>query len=360
MTALSPFNFLCATLSMNENSEADDLWPATSGLRIPDVQQLVSLASRHWVSAAIIPFLNHKGRSLPSGIQEYFEGTATLNRMRNTRIRSEALAITKALNEIGVVPVFLKGGANLLSGLYSDTAVRIMLDLDILVPVERVQECVAAMEARGYFRLIDNGFPDHHHYFPLGRPGAEASVELHVDPLDIQYEHVLSSTDVFQHAEQLTIGGARFAVPAAWCRLVHCIVHAQFSNHALIYGRIPLRELIDTVLLSRARPIDWDAVSTRFASPVERTALAFHLLAANRLLGAGLAERPASRPIAELLFRRARFLLDHPHLDRWTEILFRPWLELWRSLGHSRLRRRFFRCLLDPAWHARQWHTLWQ
>ena len=347
-------------LSMNENSEADDLWPATSGSGIPDVQQLVSLASQHWVSAAIVPFQSRKGRRLPSDLQEYFEGAATLNRMRNTRIRSEALAITKALNEIGVVPVFLKGGANLLSGLYSDTAVRIMLDLDILVPAERVQECIAAMEAQGYVHLIDNGFPDHHHYFPLGRPGMEASIELHVDPLDIQYGHFLSSSDVFQHAEHLTVGGARLAVPAAWCRLVHCIAHAQFSNHALIYGHVPLRDLIDTVLLTRTGSIDWDAVSTRFASPLKRTALAFHLLAANRLLGAELAERPASRPIAELLFRRARFLLDHPHLDRWTEILFRPWLELWRSLGHPRLRRRFLRCLLDPAWRARQWHTLWQ
>jgi hypothetical protein len=319
----------------------------------------VSLASRHWISSAIVPFLNRKGRSLPSDIQEYFEGATTLNRQRNTRIRLEALAITEVFNEIGVVPVFLKGAANLLSGLYSDTAVRIMLDLDILVPAPRVQECVAAMEARGYFRLIDNGFPNHHHYFPLGRPGAVASVELHVDPLDIQYEHVLSSTDVFQHAEQLTIGGARFAVPAAWCRLVHCIVHAQFSNHALIYGRIPLRELIDTVLLSRARPIDWDVVSTRFASPVERTALAFHLLAADRLLGAKVAERHAFGPMAKLLFERARFLIDHPDLDRWTESLLWPWLELRNSLAHPRSRRRFFRCLLDPAWHARQWHTLW-
>jgi hypothetical protein len=345
---------------MDETPEANDLWRAASGSSLPCAQQLVSLASRHWVSAAIVPFLDRKGHRLSPDIQEYFEGAATLNRMRNNRIRLEALAITEIFNEIGVVPVFLKGAANLLSELYPDTAVRIMLDLDILVPAARIQDCVAAMEAHGYAHLIDNGFPDHHHYFPLGRPDVEASIELHVDPLDIQYRRFLSSADVFQHSEQLTIGGARFAVPAAWCRLIHCIAHAQFSNHALIYGRLPLRELIDTVLLSRTGSIDWDTVSMRFTSLAERTALAFHLLAANRLLGAGIAERCASGPMAKLLFQRARFLLRHPHLDRWTEILLGPWLELWRSLSHPRLRRRFLRSLLDPTWRARQWHTLWR
>src|SRR5262249_59286270 len=91
------------------------------------------------------------------------------------------------LNGIDVVPVFLKGAAHLVSGLYADPAQRVMVDLDVLVRPDRLSDCVACLQANGYKLLTDADFSGHHHHPPLGRSGTIASVQLHDEALDLPY-----------------------------------------------------------------------------------------------------------------------------------------------------------------------------
>jgi hypothetical protein len=158
----------------------------------------------------------------------------------------------------------------------------------------------------------------------------------------------------------MTIDCARLTVPAAWCRLAHCVAHKQFVDHALVYGNLPLRDLLDSALLARSENIDFEAIGLRFSSRGARIALAFHLAATQRLLGGKIAEQGLLPWVERMLFRRALFLVAHPRLAAWIKRLLRPWLLLRRSLSHAALRRRLLRNLLNPTWYSRQWYMVRQ
>jgi ABC-type proline/glycine betaine transport system ATPase subunit len=89
---------------------------------------------------------------VPADTLDFFDGVATLNRQRNEKIHAEAINLALILNRMDIVPVLLKGGANLLSGLYADSAHRMMTDLDVLVPAQRLLDCVA--ELRRIFAAV--------------------------------------------------------------------------------------------------------------------------------------------------------------------------------------------------------------
>jgi hypothetical protein len=354
------FEFLCGLLSLDESPALRDRLRRMAQSGTIPWDAFVAHAGRQWVSAAVSHALHRKDlkKDLPEDLTDFFDGMATLNRQRNDLIRVETLGLTRILNGVGIRPIFLKGAANLLAGLYPDRAQRMMLDVDVLLPAGQLMAGVTALHANGYNQLSDIGIPAHHHYPPLGQPGATASVELHVEPLDYMARRFLSGAEIAEQAVELSIEGARFAVPSTFCRLVHGVAHTHFSDHAYILGQLSLRELLDTALLTSTETIDWRAISARFDARHGKTALAFHLLAADRLLGARNQDAGTAGGFAHLLFRRAQFQANYPRLQAWNKILLWPWLMLMRCLSHPLLRRRLFRSVFDRTWYVRQWRVL--
>src|SRR5262249_8950008 len=159
-----------------------------------------------------------------------------------------------------------------------DPADRYMVDIDVLVPRKRLDDCVATMRRHGYRALQPNDAGSHH-YPPLVHPDSIASVELHLDPLDKAYGEFLGMTDIIDSAVPLDISGVSACIPAVWCRIVHSIVHAELSDHGLMLGRIAIRELCDLALLMRTfgHLIDWPTVLNRFERRGS-TARDYHLL----------------------------------------------------------------------------------
>jgi hypothetical protein len=282
---------------------------------------------------------------------------AVLNRQRNERLLNEAVELAAILNEIGVVPVFLKGAAHLLSGLYPDAAHRVMVDLDALVPADRLSDCAARLRGREYDLLTDADFSGHHHYPPLGRPGTLAAVELHDEPLDVLCRRLLPPEAVLGSAVVFERGGAKLAVPSGRCRLIHAIAHAQLADHAYLYGHLGLRELLDYARLHEAfaHETDWGEIARLFAASGAATAFEFHLLAAERLLAVPVDARVRISGAARALYRRALWQAGHPAWSRCGARLLRPCLLLRRSLSDAMLRRRLVRSLGDWTWYRRQW-----
>ena len=61
-----------------------------------------------------------------------------LNRERNQQIITQARALNTLLLEHGLTPIFLKGTGNLLAGLYTDIAERMVGDIDFIFSKQRV------------------------------------------------------------------------------------------------------------------------------------------------------------------------------------------------------------------------------
>ena len=56
--------------------------------------------------------------------------------------------VKDALNAIGIEPVLLKGAAHLVGGVYPAPSLRVVGDLDVLVPEERVKTAAETLHTR--------------------------------------------------------------------------------------------------------------------------------------------------------------------------------------------------------------------
>ena len=150
--------------------------------------------------------------------------------------------------------MLLKGAA-LALGAYPRPADRWFLDLDVLVPRDRVAPVCAALEAVGYRSLQGARNPlyyeKHHlHRILLGPQGSV--VEVH---WDLTLPHSVYRCDldgVFARAEERPLGRLHAACAAP----VDQIIHGVYQNIA--DGFVDLRRVMDMALLVRDHPdLDW-------------------------------------------------------------------------------------------------------
>ena len=362
MSRTAAFHFLCGCLSRNVAGSQEAL---TRTVQNPlfDWETFVQMAAEASVAPAVLDGLRRYNlvELIPADVIDFFDGVATLNRQRNAQLVDEAIALAASLNQIEVVPVFLKGAAHLLSGLYPDFAHRFTLDLDVLVSADRLSDSVKRLSAEGYKELLTNwDFSGHHHYPPLWREGSAAALELHGEPLYAPYRRLLAAIDVLQNSVFLNRGAVKFAVPSARCRMVQSVAHAQLADQAYLFGQLPLRDLVDFARLHEAfaREIDWREFVQRFASCGFTTALEVHLLAAGRLLGVSIEPSVRASVMARALYQRALWQAGHPRWSRFSIRLLRPSVLLRRSLSDPVLRRRLVRSLGNSTWYQRQWRML--
>lgn len=350
------FAFLCAVLSFaGIESRREPLRRSIAEGRI-SWPWLVRQASEHEVAAGLSRALERSGLAddLPAELRGYFEAVATLNGDRNRRILQEALALATTLSQLGVVPVFLKGTADLITGLRPDPGERMQQDIDVLVPAEALADCVSSLRQNGYESLIGRDRPLAHHAAPLWRAGGAATIELHSDALAYPYAHLLPAGDVLKTAATIGWNGITVGVPSPLDRIVHLVAHAQLVDLGLAYGRIELRHLLDMgYLAERYRAdFDWQAVFRRFDRHVAALEVLLHL--ARRLVAAPIPEIRAHSPAVAMQCRRALWQAGAPGVTSAAVRLLRPPLLLKRSLSNGALRHRLAGNLIDMQWLKRQ------
>lgn len=362
LSRAAAFQFLCDCLAWPEGAVEPEALRRIAESKSFRWTSFVAVAYQYRVASAV-PFALQKlalRDVLPPGTIDYFDGLAATVRRRNAQVLDQAIELAEILNVIQVTPVLLKGGANLLRGLYPDPAMREMTDLDVLVPADRIDDCAACLRDKGFRPLTDERHPRRHHHPPLGRAGSPLPIELHHRVLAYPYDEFLTADDVYETAIMLDSYDAPIAVPSPTCSVMHNVAHAQLSNHDYLYGRIDLRALVDFALLSRAyrSDIDWSGIGRRFSCRRGGTALNFHLLCARDLLRTQIAGLDGFNAVTRLLYRRARYLAARPALLDLGVRLMRPWLLLRRELSDPALRRRLARNITDRSWWARHLRLL--
>jgi putative nucleotidyltransferase-like protein len=219
-----------------------------------DWEILLAVASEHAVLPAV-HLLVESGCTPPDpGLREDLATIYRLNRKRNSRYLKEVEAIVLLLNRLGVEPVLLKGLARIAKGAYFDSALRVVGDIDLLVPAERLSECADALYDHGYKRVPHDAWndPDAKHYPRLAKSGRSAPVELHRALCDIPWRGLLPAKEALECSTRHQLGAASCRLLSPEHALVHTVVHSQLDdrNHWL---RLPeLRQLYDFALLMGA------------------------------------------------------------------------------------------------------------
>ena len=356
------FRFLCDALARDGNAARRARLEAFIAAA-PDWPALVWLAGEQSITPALAPALQRWGllRALPADLRDYLLATAAMNRARNRQLLAELEQVAGVLNAAGLRPLALKGAANLLAGLHEDPAERLLVDLDLLLPPDRLEAGVAALRAAGW-QAVGAVEMTLHHAPALHRHGHLATVELHGQPLDLPWQPLLGAAELLATARPCRLGAAWLLLPSPSLRLAHALAHGALADRSLALRRLRLRDLDDAARLAAGMDVAAAAdLARRFAAVRQGPALVAMVGALETLLGCrvGRSELPGTWARGgERLLARALQATRAPRRAVLSARLRRPWLLLGRSLARSELRRRLLRMLLRPDWYRRQWRGL--
>ncbi len=199
-------------------------------------------------------------------------------------------------------------------------------DLDILIPVARSEQAVAALKAAGFGGKPDDVIPPpgHHHLPMLHEPVTGVGVELHTHAISASPDAVIATDWFCEHARTVTFRGQRLRVPEPTRNAGHIIFHSEIYHEHFRLNKIQLRHLLDLAML-RARhddAIDWGDLDRRFSAAGHGEVLATYLMFAEMLLGQAapkLGCSPAKDAMEKLREQESRDSF-HSQIERLQEV----------------------------------------
>ena len=217
-------------------------------------ENVVYAASNQYVLTAWFIQMQKAGllEEMLDELLHHIEEITNLNRERNRLILNQVVKISALLNKHGIAPIFLKGTAHLLLGLYSDPAERMIGDIDILV---NDNELIAAAE------LIKTlGFQPHEkyiaalhyemkHYPSMVNSDYPAAVEIHREILNSPYEKNFRAENIIISKQQVN-GFEGIYVPGNKELIFHNMINAQINDRNYLNARVLLRQTYDLFLLA--------------------------------------------------------------------------------------------------------------
>ncbi|MDA3815947.1 MAG: nucleotidyltransferase family protein [Prolixibacteraceae bacterium] len=220
-----------------------------------DWEDVVRLSSGQFVLPAFYLQMKRNGLILylPTDLTDYLSEMTELNHKRNLAILDQAKEITLILNAHNITPVFLKGTAHLLDGLYNNIAERMLGDIDFLVREDKMVEAAEILIREGYKPLTKykpEMFRKLKHYPRLQNFNRPASVEIHKEVLNPSYQKLLRGIDVLNDKTQIETWDEEAFIPSIQHLVIHNVFNAQLNDKAQVYGNILLRQMYDLFQLS--------------------------------------------------------------------------------------------------------------
>lgn len=250
-----------------------------------DWPQILKIADRHLVLPSLYWSLKKlETLSLcPQKLQNLLFQSYQLNIARNKMLQEQALNIGECLSKNDIEPLFLKGMAGLLNGIYPDSGLRIMGDIDLLVPKETYTECINLIKEAGYRNLqgFDPNFfnPDiRHHAHPLVHDDAISCIEVHQMPVTLSYQPLLTTEEMLKTSNLHADGKSRYRVPDPTRFILHNLIHAQVSPGGSFFGQVHLYQMLDVLAVNKSLPdqIDWPEIKHRYDTSRYKRAFYFY------------------------------------------------------------------------------------
>ncbi len=246
------FLFAAQCLALDENPDFKETVVST----LQDQEnndRFIKLCSDHYILPAV--FLKFKKHGLLQVWHEnylhHIEDIYQRNKERNMAILSQIDEINGLLLKENIRAVYLKGTAQLMDGLYSDTGERMISDIDFLVQEKDYFKAARILLQLGY-REQSKNFVDLNklkHYPRLFNEDRPVAVEIHRIPVDTPYTKYYSSEKVFRHCK-VPINKSNCFVPSDEHKTIHNFIHCQLADNGYRDKHCNLRSLYDLYLLA--------------------------------------------------------------------------------------------------------------
>ena len=212
---------------------------------------MVDLASWHGLLISVWPALEeHDLREAVPGdaLAAFAEIHAQSGRRRNEAAEQIARA-SRALNEAGIEPLWLKGAALIISDSPWATR-RFMSDVDVWIAPERIDEANAVLEGIGYRHDPRYPGPRPHHLRPLFHEREPFAVEIHHALAPTAVMDILALDRVRARALHVEWRGARMAIPHPLDQAVHLASQGRPWAGAYLHGRVHVRRVVEFAQLA--------------------------------------------------------------------------------------------------------------
>lgn len=251
-------------------------------------QSLIEAASYRLVTPALAFALQRRSEP-PPAVRDYLDGVLFLNRDRNRVMLGVLADALRAFNHAGLKPVLLKGGANVVADIYPDSAMRLLGDIDLLLPKGEAAAAAQILQTLGYQPAPNDRvrYSEHHHLVPQRDPVSGVTIELHVEPVLRDWHGMLTAADIFAQAIPLQFQDCAVFLPSPTHRVIHTIVHSELSDGNYALRRLDVRQFMElAALMLRYGPeIEWAAVQRRFETNAQAVVLEDSLAVGAALFG---------------------------------------------------------------------------
>ena len=328
-------------------------------------EQIVWVSTGQYVFPALYLQLKRAGLlpELPPDLVEYMEEYTGVNRERNRQIIDQAHAITALLNQYEIHPVFLKGTAHLLDGLYEDIAERMVGDIDFLVGEKDMVRAAEVLKEDGYYCLPNAVFTlslMECHYPDLIKDGEMATIEVHRRILEPPYDKFFNFSTVSPDKKKLSITEQAYVLSDCHQIILNMMV-VQMKDGGYWGGSIYLRHIYDLFLLSQH--VDPLKIAIEFGHY-------FHWFNAYLAVSSKLLSSPPSLAYqstrqSRLFLKRFYLETSHPKFARAYTLFFNLFVQgysyisqLIQTVYRRDVRRNLFRKLTNPRWYGQHWSDL--
>jgi hypothetical protein len=265
----------------------DDLVECLAGnVRVPrDWRALVALSSETLTIGTLADALLDAPLSseIPEEIRELLIEVRERARQRNEHLKAQFLELLPALNSVGVEPIVMRGMARLISDPSEES--RLLSDIDLLVPGERLDECSKALTDLGYSKFRAGEDMDVPSVFLRSSDVGMVDVHTRLQPtyLGLGHDRLASSCHTVE------LGGGRALMPSPTTQLLLIIVHDQLHDGDYWRGLVDMRHLVDIRRIS-AEGVDWKELEAYFPGRSPRNALRVQLRTARSLMKIDIAD----------------------------------------------------------------------
>ena len=246
------FYFVAMCLTISQEKKNRQIIEARLKQNVIDWEFVVEVSTGHYVFPAMYCALKREGflTYLPQELLNFMEHVADTNRDRNNQIISQAKELNTLLLSHNITPIFIKGTANLLAGLYDDITERMVGDIDFLFSSQDYPKAIQVLKANGYCKTVEkNEFfsPWSKHYPRLVKEDKIAAIEIHNVLLVEEYRDFFNY-DFIKKNIQIVNGVSLLSFSD---KLNLSILAYQINDDGFYYKTISLRNAYDVFLLSK-------------------------------------------------------------------------------------------------------------
>ena len=232
--------------------------------------------------------MNLDGR-LPESARQYLQSVHGMNAVRNAALLQQLDGSILALNNLGVVPMLIKGASYIKSRIFEDPAARITSDLDMVVMEPSLATALDALQRFRYNTVPRPGmdFTRHRHSAPMFRSGDFACIELHRELVSEKLTTVLPLNEAWNASTEVCERGLRYRMPSPTHELILSFLHNQIIDRRNETYAIGLRSIQDLLALDAAfgPSIDWEGIESRLQAHRLHVGFQNYVFAATRATG---------------------------------------------------------------------------